>query len=125
MRLTGSCLCGDVKLVVTGTPKRVGICHCLDCRKHHGAVFHASAIFPQDAVSTQGKLNQFQERYFCPKCGSSVYSRSDDEIEVHLGILDAPDQLSPTYELWTSRRESWLPPLDVSERYEQDKPAQD
>jgi len=23
----------------------------LDCRKHHGALFHASAIFPQDALT--------------------------------------------------------------------------
>ena len=48
---TGGCLCGDVRIVATGRPYRVGLCHCLDCRKHHGALFHASAIFPQDAVT--------------------------------------------------------------------------
>ncbi len=26
-----------------------------------------------------------------------------------VGSLDAPDQFEPTYELWTVRRESWLP----------------
>ena len=26
-------------------PERAGICHCMDCRKHHGAPFYAAAIF--------------------------------------------------------------------------------
>ena len=44
-----------------------------------------------------------------------------DEIEVHLGCLDAPSQLKPTYELWVIRREDWLPPFDVARRYQQDR----
>jgi hypothetical protein len=27
----------------------------------------------------------------------------------------------PTYELWTIRRESWLPPFPLSRRYERDR----
>ena len=50
-RFTGGCLCGSVRFVASGRPYRVGLCHCLDCRKHHGALFHASAIFPEDAVT--------------------------------------------------------------------------
>jgi hypothetical protein len=87
----------------------VGICHCLDCRKHHGALFHASAIFPDERVSVMGETASFHGRHFCPKCGSSVFSCSEGEIELHLGSLDSPDQFKPSYELWTVRRESWLP----------------
>ena len=54
-RFTGGCLCGDVRFQASGRPYRVGICHCLDCRKHHGALFHASAIFPEDAVTIEGE----------------------------------------------------------------------
>jgi len=50
-RFTGGCLCGNVRLVASGRPYRVGICHCLDCRKHHGALFHSSAVFPEHAVT--------------------------------------------------------------------------
>ena len=120
-QFTGGCLCGDVRIVATGQPYRVGVCHCLDCRKHHGALFHSSAIFPDNAVTVTGETCDYKGRYFCPRCGSSVFGRVADEIEVNLGSLDAPDQLIPTYEIWTIRRESWLPPFAVAHRYERDR----
>ncbi|MCB1386161.1 MAG: GFA family protein [Nitratireductor sp.] len=120
-RHTGGCRCGNVLIRATGRPYRVGLCHCMDCRKHHGALFHASAIFPQDAVVILGETRSYEERYFCPRCGSPVFARSGDEIEVNLGSLDAPDQLMPTYESWTIRRESWLPPFPLKNHYERDR----
>jgi hypothetical protein len=122
-RFTGGCLCGHVRLVASGRPYRVGICHCLDCRKHHGALFYAAAVFPEAAVTIEGKTAAWAGRHFCPRCGSSVFARSGDEIEVHLGALDASDQLVPTYECWTIRREAWLPPFPVTRRYERDRDA--
>ncbi|MBL4918902.1 GFA family protein [Szabonella alba] len=109
MRYEGGCLCGKVRFVATGAPYRVGICHCIDCRKHHGALFHASGIFPAEAVTITGPTRDFRGRHFCPECGSPVFGRTDDEIEINLGALDQTDQLTPSYELWTLRRESWLP----------------
>ena len=60
-----------------------------------------------DAVVVSGETRAFAGRHFCPRCGSSVFSVSGDEVEVNLGALDAPDQFRPTYELWTTRREAW------------------
>ncbi|MBV2184499.1 MAG: GFA family protein [Rhizobium sp.] len=117
----GGCLCGNVRLVASGRPYRVGICHCLDCRKHHGALFQTSAIFPAEAVTIQGETRDHNGRHFCPRCGSPLFGRSGDEIEVNLGILDEIDQFTPTYELWTIRRESWLPPFPLNRRYERDR----
>jgi hypothetical protein len=99
----------------------VGVCHCLDCRKHSGALFQASAIFPADAVSVEGETRDYAGRHFCPRCGSSVFGRSGDEVEVSLGAFDAPNQLKPTYELWTIRRESWLPAFALARQYERDR----
>jgi hypothetical protein len=118
---TGGCLCGDVRLTATGQPYRVGICHCLDCRKHHGALFFAAAIFPAASVAIEGETRHWKNRHFCPRCGSSVFARYDDEVEVHLGALDAPDQLTPTYENWTIRREAWLPPFPLKRSHERDR----
>lgn len=121
--LSGGCLCGDVRFQASGQPYRVGLCHCLDCRKHHGALFHASAIFPQQAVHIAGETREYAGRHFCPRCGSSVFGRSGDEIELSLGALDAPDQFQPTYELWTVRREAWLPAFPLRKHYPHDRQA--
>jgi hypothetical protein len=98
-RFTGGCLCGQVRLTAIGHVYRVGIC----------------------AVTIDGETRDYAGRHFCPRCGSSVFSRSADEVEVHLGSLDAPNQFKPTYELWTVRREMWLPPFPVTRTYERDR----
>lgn len=120
-QITGGCLCGQVRFSTSAQPYRVGVCHCMDCRKYHGALFHASAIFAQDTVTLSGETGQYGGRHFCPRCGSSVYSRTADEIELNLGSLDAPDQFPPTYELWTIRREAWLPPFPFARQYPRDR----
>ena len=119
--LTGGCLCGAVRFRANGAALRVGICHCMDCRKHHGALFYAAAIFPAGAVTISGVTGDWRGRHFCPRCGSSVFARSGDEVELHLGALDAPGQLTPTYECWTDRRERWLPAFPGTTRHPGDR----
>ncbi len=124
-RLEGGCSCGAVRLIATGTPDRVGLCHCLDCRKHHGALFYAAAIFSSDAVTIDGQTHENAGRHYCPRCGSSVYAISGAETEVHLGALDATNQLVPDYECWTIRREAWLRPIPGAIQHERDRQSDD
>jgi hypothetical protein len=121
--LEGSCLCGAVRIELSGKPYRVGICHCLDCRKKSGGIFTSWAIYPVNQVKVTGntashKRNDYA-RHFCPACASPVYETQagSDEAEVFLGVLDEPNRLTPTYELWTVRREAWLPPLPLARHY--------
>jgi hypothetical protein len=123
-RATGGCLCGALRFTVTGAPYRVGICHCLDCRKNQGALFHASAIFPEDAVAITGTWQSYQDRSFCPTCGSPVFAHIGDEIGINLGAFDATDQFRPTYELWTIRREGWLPEFPGLRRYDRNRESE-
>jgi len=118
-QFNGGCVCGKVRIVAHGPPHRTGICHCMDCRKHHGALFYAAAVFPMNAVEITGVTNSYAGRHFCPKCGSPVFAQSDDEVEIHLGALDDPDQLTPTYESWCQRREGWLPRFGQMRQYPQ------
>ena len=120
-RFTGRCLCGDLRIAASGRPDRVGLCQCLDCRKHSGALFYAAAIFPGSAVEIEGETRAYGGRNFCPRCGSSVFARTGDEVEVYLGTLDGPNRLTPTYESWTCRREAWLPDFPVTARYDRDR----
>jgi hypothetical protein len=122
-RYTGGCLCGAVRIEVNAAPYRVGICHCLDCRKRQGALFHTFAVFPSDAVTVTGETRAYKTRHFCPTCGSPLFDRWDGEFDLHAGCLDAPDQFVPTYESRVVRREAWLPPFGVATRYERDRTA--
>jgi len=120
-QVSGGCLCGALRFTATGEPYRVGLCHCMDCRKRQGALFHASAIFPEAAVAISGETRAYRGNHFCPTCGSQVYAHFDDEIGINLGAFDAPDQFRPTYELWTIRREGWLPEFPWMRHYERDR----
>jgi hypothetical protein len=93
----------------------------MDCRKHHGAVFYAAAIFPAAAVVVTGATRDWKGRHFCPVCGSSVFAVSGEEVEVHLGALDVPGVFAPEYESWVIRREPWLPEFPGCVRYERDR----
>ncbi|WP_224823647.1 GFA family protein [Cognatishimia sp. MH4019] len=119
--VTGGCACGAVRFSAQGQPDRVGICHCLDCRKHHGAVFYAAAIYPEKAVTLTGETLDHAGRHSCKTCGSSVFARTENEIELHLGAMDMPDQFTPEYECWTLRREAWLSPVPGARQYSRDR----
>lgn len=119
--ITGGCVCGKVRFEAEGEPDRVGICHCLDCRKFHGALFYAAAIYPDTQVRMTGEAQLYEGRYFCPNCGSRVFNRSGGEVELNLGSLDDINVFQPSYELWTMRREGWLPEFPVEQRHERDR----
>lgn len=120
-RYSGGCLCGAVRIGIDAAPYRVGICHCLDCRKRHGTIFSSFAVFPADAVTVTGETREFKTRSFCPTCGSPLFDRFGDEFELQVGCLDEPNRLTPTYESWIVRREHWLPPFDFEHHYEHDR----
>jgi hypothetical protein len=103
-------------------PKRVGVCHCTDCRQESGSAFTYFAIWPVSNFETKGKTAEHAGRRFCRTCGSRLFSVDDNEAEVKLGMLtDAPTPLTPAYELWIKRRENWLAPIEGAEQFEEDR----
>ena len=107
-----------VRFTARGAPLRVGLCHCLTCRKAHASAFNAFAIYSAHQVEARGDSASWQsspgyDRHFCAKCGSGVFGRDGEEVELSLGSFDQPGLFEPEYELWIGRREPWLAPLDV------------
>jgi hypothetical protein len=110
---TGGCACGLLTFRTLGEPVRVGLCHCMTCRKISGSAFNAFAVFPEERVVVEGAAESWAasgstENCFCPRCGSRVFSRADGEVEIGLGAFDETSAFTPTYELWIGRREKWL-----------------
>lgn len=122
----GGCACGAVPFETRGEPLRVGLCHCLRCRKAHASAFYPFAVFTPKQVAVTGELASWlrSPRYddrFCPACGSRVMAFLEDEVELSLGSLDDPGQLAPQHESWVIRREPWLAPLEVPQ-FDRDRP---
>ncbi|MFN4089944.1 MAG: GFA family protein [Alphaproteobacteria bacterium] len=92
------------------------------CRHATGSPLPAFAIFASGDVAVTGTTAGFRtspecDRRFCPTCGSPVYVDEGEEYSVHVGSLDEPDRVAPSYELWSVRRLSWLDEMATLKRY--------
>ena len=91
---TGKCLCGNVTYTIHSAPVRMGQCHCEDCRRSTGTGHASNAFFPEDNVHIKGETSHFDvitdtgstlTRYFCPNCGSRLFS-SNSAIANIIGV---------------------------------------
>lgn len=97
--ITGSCLCGGIRLRITGPLGPVTYCHCMQCRKSTGHVAPGVPVRWSDIEmdgtptwydSTPGKAR----RGFCGTCGSTlVWEEFDGLAYLMAGLLDAPTGL--------------------------------
>src|SRR6185312_7530543 len=120
MTRSGGCACGAIRFSAHGEPRRVALCHCMTCRKAFGAPFGAFVIFAACDVDVEGtaavwKATPSYERCFCATCGSRVFGRENDEIELSLGAFDDVGVFAPSYESYTVHREPWLPDMGIAQ----------
>ncbi len=98
-KLTGGCLCGNVRYTITKPAIDTHHCHCSICRRITGALFLTLSIFPRDAFTYEkGKtpLSTYSSsaklhRNFCKNCGAHVTLDLDaypDQIWVTTGTID-------------------------------------
>ena len=91
----GGCSCGAVRFELRGEPLTVGICHCTDCRKATGSAFFAYADWPPSGFSVTGEAREYHGRSFCPTCGSRLFHRSEDQVEIASAPSTPPPATSP------------------------------
>lgn len=77
------CLCGTVKVQLTGEPLTQFYCHCDDCQAASGGAYIGVAIYPSDAISViQGELTTWTlktlPRQRCAVCGAHVMAEVPD-----------------------------------------------
>lgn len=120
----GACLCGAVRVTLTGAPTDVTLCHCTTCQKSGGGAFMAAVGARLGQVTlgdTAGTLAYWRsgpatQRSFCARCGTPVAFHQDDaardRITVWRGLFDDPSDLVPTGQIWTDSRPDWVCRLD-------------
>jgi len=58
-RITGSCLCGNLRYAVSGDPMLTAICHCQSCQKQTGAAFAVVVVTLKSSLSIEGDSASF------------------------------------------------------------------
>ncbi len=111
--VTGSCLCGAVRWRIDAPFTRMTHCHCMMCRKVHGAPFATyAAVDPESVTFLSGEdhTGLFESspggyRAFCSRCGSVVPVRGDPEMPV--GGLDGDPGTRPEAHIFAAFRAPW------------------
>jgi hypothetical protein len=117
-----ACLCGQLRLEVTGEPFSVSICHCLACKRRSGSAFGMQAGFNAEQVDVDGRFSDYTQvsdqadrkehvLHFCPVCGSQVFYTEPTEpdlIVVSVGAFADPSFPPPTVSGYESRRHPWI-----------------
>ncbi len=128
---TGGCFCGKIKYEITGSPLHQTVCHCDGCRRSSGAASVPwltvtasdfkltagepaeirSALYPKSTCDGCGGL-----RLFCPTCGTPIAFKGDDradrEIDITVGSLDVPQNVSPTEDVFADQKLPWVTLLE-------------
>jgi len=116
--IRGSCLCGNVRFELEGTPRFINHCHCSMCRKVHGAAFgsflHADGrgfrwlageSLVENYPSSPGNV-----RAFCKVCGSNmpVLEEQGAHVIIPAGTLDDDPAVRPIVHIHTASRAPWF-----------------
>jgi hypothetical protein len=124
--VTGHCLCGNVRYVVTGEPVGTGQCQCKDCQRASGTGHMSIARFKAEDVGLTGTTASFASvadsgnintRHFCPTCGSRLYGQNSAApgiLNLAPGCMDDNDWFRAQRVVYTKDRPSWdVTPTDV------------
>lgn len=76
--VSGSCLCGAVKITVEEFDPHFGACHCTMCQKWGGGPLLAAdcgdeVVFDHEDMIATFKSSEWAERGFCKHCGSHLF----------------------------------------------------
>src|SRR3954468_7771471 len=93
----GQCLCGAVKLVVTGDAVGAGYCHCANCRSWSAGPVNAFTLWKPQAVTVTegeeliGEYHQTEQSYrqWCTVCGGHLLTRHPtwDLVDVYAATI--------------------------------------
>ena len=128
--LQGRCLCGAVRFEVIEPFDRVGMCHCLSCKKISGGAGTVSGrvrtaaihILAGEELLTTYKPDEGSAKTFCSRCGTNLFGGGWPEspmTPVRLPALDEPYEATIEAHLFVRSVAPWEElPDDGAPRYE-------
>jgi hypothetical protein len=134
-QITGGCLCGGVRFVLTESPHGAGYCHCTRCQRRTGTAASAQAridgrtlrlLQGEDLLRNWRHPDGGHEKHFCGVCGSHLFSRSPEnpaQMSVRMGAFDEDPGVRPSWRSFVAYAAPWEPiPNDGLERFAEARP---
>jgi hypothetical protein len=131
MKRTAECHCGAFKVIATGEPEHVYVCHCKACQRRTGTAFHLGTFWQKDQVRMEGAYKIYERDtavgtkirfYFCPNCGSNICWDADRR-PAHYGIAAGnfadTSFPPPTASVWEEEMQPWVELPTVTDHYQQ------
>ena len=127
--MKATCLCGGVRIEISGKVGPVVYCHCSLCRKASGTAFAANADVRREYwtfISGEELIREYESspehfRAFCSRCGSPIYSRrpeAPDILRIRLGILEDDPQRRSLAHFWVGSKADWFEISDDLPQFE-------
>ena len=109
----GGCQCGAVRFTISAGPAEPGLCHCRMCQRATGNAFAPLYKVPDGRVIWQGRpaewaSSNLASRGFCPTCGTPLYYRDAEGIEIMAGCLTPDFPFAPLDNEGVQSRVPWL-----------------
>jgi hypothetical protein len=106
----GQCLCGAVRFTVASEMSIPNACHCIMCRRWHGAWgVYSSAELAEIALTGTEHIAWYRssadiERGFCRHCGSKLFWRGmdDADLDIAVGAFEIPTGLKIGKHIWVA-----------------------
>ena len=122
MQVDGRCHCGYVTFEAVIDPAQVSICHCTDCQMLTGSAFRVTAMARSEDVRQTANLPKLYTKtgangrrrlqYFCPECGSPMFTTGEGEDAalwgIRVGVIRQRASLAPSRQSWCRSALAWV-----------------
>ena len=127
--ISGACQCGTIRYEADCAISELSHCHCLMCRKLHGAAFATFAGVARDKFRwTAGENNlktypssKTSDRLFCGNGGAQLlvdYKPEPDVLYLTMGTVDGNPECPPDYHQFAGSKAPWHEITDGKPQHE-------
>ena len=116
---TGGCLCGAVRLRLSGAPLLAYACHCHDCQTRSGAAFTLNLVVnsadlacdgPLETLTRATRSGRVVEQAYCRHCRIHLASRAPVApafASLRAGVLDDASWVKPIAQSFVESALPW------------------